>query len=465
FKGNQAFDLYLKCLQLILRRQVWFLIHEKGLPAELENVVIDLWALRILQLEEQIADVHGYDSQSHVFSTSENDPVSERETTKSKGRGSKLKSTPGLIDILALSYLGILTLRLPVTPGDILSWIKTKKMPYDKAIKYIPIAMRDRLPSNYHAILDPNATLKPERLYSAVIDLESIFEKEYGLVWPNINNHLLLFRYLKDLALPLELYEATIRLAGYLNYDFTYPIDGHRRLGIRYLPEAQLAACLVVCVKLMYPLDGQRRNPKTISEPAAIGMNWDDWYEQISSTRQSGFGSASTYTTDDLVELREQDVFAMSGNQLDQYLDWYQDTFIDETRTEQTEEGDFLNALYKLFPINPEPRSEPRNTPLENLADAEKLNLVRAIHGRIQHRQVIEEGKERPDTVRPGEMYIYYPKEKELPEQAKRFYGEVARISGLSLEMLIMAVFFAEKKIEKWEAIQRKKSKPDVLGI
>ena len=36
FKGREAFDLYLQCYQLILRHQIWFMVHSKGLPAELE---------------------------------------------------------------------------------------------------------------------------------------------------------------------------------------------------------------------------------------------------------------------------------------------------------------------------------------------------------------------------------------------------------------------------------------------
>ena len=36
FEGKEAFELYLISYQLILRKQIWWLVHEKGLPSELE---------------------------------------------------------------------------------------------------------------------------------------------------------------------------------------------------------------------------------------------------------------------------------------------------------------------------------------------------------------------------------------------------------------------------------------------
>ncbi len=48
--GPIARELFLECLQVVLRRQLAWLIHDKGLPAELEAVVRHLWDLRIQDL-------------------------------------------------------------------------------------------------------------------------------------------------------------------------------------------------------------------------------------------------------------------------------------------------------------------------------------------------------------------------------------------------------------------------------
>lgn len=34
--GRKGLELFLKCIQLILRKQVWVLVHQKGFPVQLE---------------------------------------------------------------------------------------------------------------------------------------------------------------------------------------------------------------------------------------------------------------------------------------------------------------------------------------------------------------------------------------------------------------------------------------------
>lgn len=305
--------------------------------------------------------------------------------------------------------------------------------------------MRSRLPNYYHNTLEPNVILKYERFYSNVIDLAASFKEEYGIVWPTLNHPLLLFRYLKDLALPLELYDATIRLARHLEYDFALPVDGQGMHSVRQIPECQITACLLVCVKLMYPFDGLKRSPKTTSEPAAASIDWDEWYKQISSLKQRNQGGLEQYTAEELMNLHERDVFKMSGNQLDQYLDWYQDSFIEDVLPVQDQ---FRTELYRLFPIDQNPNSSSNNAS-SGPGHKEKLEVVKAVHSSLLPQLAIPEGNEEPDTVRPGEKYKYYKKVEDLPERARRFYEEAAKVAGLSMDMLVMAVFFAEKKIEK----------------
>ncbi|KAF2257832.1 hypothetical protein CC78DRAFT_572905 [Lojkania enalia] len=465
YRGHQAFDHYLKCYQLILRHQVWFLVHEKGLPEELEGVISDLWTLRILKLNAKVAPIDGYDLPSQAFSSAQSDIESGNELFGAKRRNIKLKATPGLIDSLALCYLGIITLRLPVTPGDICKWTIDDSMPYQRAIQLLPLTMRGRLPPAYHAVLDPNSLLKLERFFSAIVDLSTAFQKEYGIIWPSLNSPLLIFRYLKELALPLELYDTTTRLASYLGYNFAFPTSVNGIIGIRNLPEAQLVACLVICVKVVYPFDGQQQYPRTTSEPAATTIDWEDWYKQISLPKMEQQGSSSKYTPEALANMQEQDIFSMSEDQLDQYLDWYQDTFIDEARIRQGGDGDFQSALYDMFPIDRTRPSKASNDQSERSTNQD-MEIIKAVHGNMRPRTVIRDHEGQEHIVRPGQRYKYYRKKEDLPEHAKRFYERAAKIAGLSLDMLIKAVFFAEQKVEKWRDKRRRwtGSKAIVLG-
>jgi RNA polymerase I-specific transcription initiation factor RRN7 len=459
--GRQAFDLYLKCLQLILRHQLWFLVHEKGLPAELETVTFDLWSLRVAQLGDRIVSgEHEIDSQSQIFSTieSEESDTSDNEQgmiTARKGRDQKLKGAPNLHDCVALCYLSLLTLRLPTTPGDIYSWVTDGKMAYRRAIKLLPLAMRDRLPPSYRAVLDPQTMMNYKRFYTTLTNLQISFEKDHGVVWPPINVPILLFRYLKELALPLELYSATLRLGELLGYDYALHYNDRQRLGVRNLPEAQLAGCLIVCVKLFYPFDKVKRYPTSSSEPTAAVVDWKKWCKAIkaSNTRQKEGNPG--LTTEDLTKLTESNVFDMQPNQLDQYLDFYADTFLDNAEIQRTSENStFRSQLYGWFPIEGETQHPPVQLS-DRPSHLQKLETVRAVHGKMKTRVAVGEEEAEPSTTRPGQMYPLWKKEQDVPERAKVLYEEAARIAGLSMNLMVSAVFFTEMRVEKWRKKQK----------
>ena len=87
-----------------------------GLPAELESVVKDLWALRLQVLKNKT--LPDFDGET-VFSSQ---PQTEDETESNHifGRNWKVRATalPTLVETLALCYLGMVLLRLPVSLGD-----------------------------------------------------------------------------------------------------------------------------------------------------------------------------------------------------------------------------------------------------------------------------------------------------------------------------------------------------------
>ena len=453
YKGQQGFDLYLKSAQLILRHQVWFLIYKRGLPVELETVVHDLWSLRIVQLEKKIGNTQSYESQSQyqVYSSNDSDTEAEVESLDPDSYEKMFKPTPNLIDCLALCYLAVVTLRLPTTLGDFLRWIIDAQMPYKRAIKHLPVTMRDRLAPTYHSLLDPNAVLSPERLHHYVLRNATILAKQYGVTWPKLNSPLLLFRLLKELALPLELYHATVRLAGYVGYSLALPSDGSANLDVRNIPEAQLVACLVVCIKLMYPLDKLSRHPKTSSEPAATSMDWDAWHQVL----KSHSSALSDRTQIQSTHVKEKDIFAMSDTELDQYLDWYQDSFINESVLSPNDDGGFRSEMFKMFPVDSKRPAEQLEKEVEH---TERLEVVKAVHATMKPQKAIAEGDGGPKIVRPGQTYQHYRKVEDLPQPASRLYEGVAGIIGLSLEMLVRAVWVTEKKMENWMVKQRKRA-------
>jgi RNA polymerase I-specific transcription initiation factor RRN7 len=149
--GNRGRELYLECLQTLLRKQVVWLISQKSLPPDLEVLVRDLWDLRIrgfsgltaakdegkVDSESQSSSQMTYFSSQSEHELSSNDgsaPGSSSSSTKIKDWSSERWALPKIVDTLALIYLGCLALGEPVRVGDIYRWAKTNQMPYLDAV-------------------------------------------------------------------------------------------------------------------------------------------------------------------------------------------------------------------------------------------------------------------------------------------------------------------------------------------
>lgn len=219
--GNEARELYLECLQLILRKQVAWLVGERRLPPELETVVRDLFDLRIrnfagLKAKKDVAtDLEsGADSgtDGELFS-SQAGSDSEASSATTRTSVSRAKSwtsepgqdwnLPGLFHCLALCYLGCLSLSLPVRVGHIYDWARSDRLLFLGAFDAVPREMIDRLPGSYQrALLVKNASLQGGELHHAVLELVLEYHLNYEMAFPPVNVPLLVFHYLRELALP-----------------------------------------------------------------------------------------------------------------------------------------------------------------------------------------------------------------------------------------------------------------------
>lgn len=139
--GIKGKSLYLEALQLVLRRQLIWLVKEKGHPPELDTVVRDLWAIRIAGLPEDMQESEGEGDQgSQMFSSSGFSSGGEEEADRTTRVAPRARSwdpdsssswpVPSMIDTLALCYLGCLLLRLPTTISDFHNWANDGNIPY-----------------------------------------------------------------------------------------------------------------------------------------------------------------------------------------------------------------------------------------------------------------------------------------------------------------------------------------------
>lgn len=112
--------------QIILWKHCHCLVHQKGFPAEFESVVRDLWALRLQLLSEKITALSDLETEGRTFSSqddAENDGEVDREGPGSKARR-RFEKPPALVETLGICYLAAILLRLPLSIGDLHSYVQ-----------------------------------------------------------------------------------------------------------------------------------------------------------------------------------------------------------------------------------------------------------------------------------------------------------------------------------------------------
>ena len=123
----------------------------------------------------------------------------------------------------------------------------------------------------------------------------------------------------------VDIYTAARRLAKLLKFDFTFPDDMNRQSQrpIAY-PETQIICLIIIATKLCQPFDDITRVPESITDPTALKINWEVWQKIMKDEPPKGFrkGQQIGVTDSEALQWNEQ--------KLDEYLDWYQRTWIDD---------------------------------------------------------------------------------------------------------------------------------------
>lgn len=460
--GKQALEHYLVCFQLVLWKQVSWLVSEKGLPAELETIVRDLWTIRLQTLQDKLEED---DTQAEQFFSSQTEAESDQENDTTSGNSGD--RPPRVLTGICLSFLGILLLGLPFTTADIHGWISDGGLLYYRAIRTLESGMKVRLPGRYHMLLDPQHALKPERISLALVDTISFFATKVGMAWPSLNTHLCLHRFVCILHLPIETYAATLRLAGLLDIDFSFDPSSVSKQPSASLrsPEARLAALLVVATKLLFPFDNIQRLPKRPTELAALGMDWERW-GKIRQRTSMGHDGGAPLRYQQALQTTENDVLNMSEDKLDQYMDWYQRMYVDEEAQETRKlgkEAGFRRAMYRMFPINrtasERDDAEGKEPLIETSLATDSENLLKDVQAALKPLRVLSEeaaAEAHATPDRPGNYYKRHRTVMELHGLTKAFHEDAAKLAGLSLESMLSGVFALEKRLEQWESQARR---------
>nr|OQO24931.1 hypothetical protein B0A51_10626 [Rachicladosporium sp. CCFEE 5018] len=465
FEGSKAVEYYLIALQVVLRKQVKWLVDEGKVSVEIEGIVRELWALRLRKVQFRDGYESGTDTegQSQIFSSqSDGESGTETNASQSSRRKASTSGIATLVDTLALCYIATLLLRLPVTITDILSLADTGSLPYYQAIRLVQKSLTEKLPGQYQSLLEPQTTLKAEDLQRRVFDTAKQFHEDFGISMPAVNHPLLLYRWMRTLALPIEVFAATTRLARMLGLEFGFLFESVRRsdFPLRY-PEARLMALLVVATKLLFPCDDRERHPATLQDLAALRIDWDAWEKAQTDLVKAKTEKQSTpMSHSETFALTDTDCQNMGDEDLDRYLDWYQTNLANETVREQGragKEADFRRTMMGMFPM---PLSTEKTTPMASSKSPEQRDKLsqhlRETQANLTTLSVVSKPASDDKVNRAGTYYNRYREASELIGPIRVLYENASELGGTSLLGLVKAVFAVELRLEKLETRMRK---------
>ncbi|OQN98084.1 hypothetical protein B0A48_15916 [Cryoendolithus antarcticus] len=467
-EGSKLVEYYLMALQVVLRKQVKWLVDEGKVSVEIEGIVRELWALRLRKVQFRDGYESGTDTegQSQIFSSqSEGESGTVTNASQTSRRKASTSEIATLVDTLALCYIATLLLRLPVTIADYISLADKGSLPYYSAIRLVQKSLTEKLPGQYQSLLEPQTILKAEDLQRRIFDTAKQFHEDFGMGMPAVNHPLLLYRWMRALALPIEVFATTTRLARMLGLDFGYLFEGARRseFPVRY-PEVRLMALVVVVTKLLFPCDDHERHPASAQDMSAMRMNWDAWQKSQSSDAEKA-PKPEPMSNSDAFAITDTDCLNMGDEDLDRYLDWYQNNLASESVREQGragKEADFRRTMMGLFPA---PLSTDKTTPIVTSKAPEQLDELsqhlRETQANLTTLSVVSKTASDDKVNRAGTYYRRYREASELIGPIRVLYEKASDLGGTSLSSLVKAVFAVELRLEKLETRTRKEEASD----
>lgn len=233
------------------------------------------------------------------------------------------------------------------------------------------------------------------------------------------------------------------------------------------MPEIQLVCLLIIAVKLFHPFDGLTRQVRSLADSAAMTIDWATWVDVQSSHYVRATGEAHLERGSE-INVTEKDVMSMPGELLDEYMDWYERTFVDETRVEEKARG-LPKQLLDMFPTSRIDGSSPTPYNYNQMAAEDQETIDKRLNvviGKLHLRDVVFDESEdfagvHEDSTRIGSFYKRYRKIEDLTPHAKAFHEAVAEAIGVKLETLILAVGQVERRLVKWREAKVKADKEE----
>ena len=131
-------------------------------------------------------------------------------------------------------------------------------------------------------------------------------------------------------------------MATLLGVDFRYPLKCKRSSRLLQTPETQLMSLIVIATNLCHPFDDVVRFPENESDPTTVKIDWEKWRQGMIEKPMDKLRRGEE------IKVTDADVYNMSGKEMDDYLDWYQRTWVDD-RDQKSMNPRRLGRMYRML--------------------------------------------------------------------------------------------------------------------
>ncbi|CAG8472974.1 5643_t:CDS:2 [Diversispora eburnea] len=261
--------LFMVSTQFVLRKLIHILIHEMGFPPQFERAPVE---------------------SDNEFG----DATTKEKSIEEKFRMSNILYEFKLSYLLCILHLGCIWMRFPVLMNDIHRWANSGRLPFKEVHREIPESIKAILRGKFLSKLFHVKRLNSVyRLSLMEHTFVKFYNKYYGIVFPEINSSPVLYRFIRDLMLPIETYSVAKELLQLINLKLDWS------QAAQYHPDNLLLGIVIVVTKLIYGLD---HNKSDSDEIIQYFPTFEDWIKKLSDRHDKLFQQEIPW---DFVDIKE----------------------------------------------------------------------------------------------------------------------------------------------------------------
>ncbi|KZO97948.1 hypothetical protein CALVIDRAFT_535544 [Calocera viscosa TUFC12733] len=347
---------------------------------------------------------------------------------------------------LAVLLCALWVLRVPATYGDLIRLVETYDLPYLAPLHHLPPELTLHLSMSAIKGLSPRFPPTAMRLHALASQLARGLAG-FGILIPELNAAPVLWSVVRTLNGSPLLYMLSKKLLASLNVPLTLhpslsalhahldPSQQSRKKHENIPAELALAAGVVLCLKLMYGLDGTGRAPREERDPLAGMPRVDEWLESLRREKER---------KDIYAAPSELSVLDMTDAEMDAYLDFSQRALVDPREGIDHPDQELKD---EFFPLPSLPAAEPA-TPAVTYPPYSEFTATAL--------------SKDPDAVLPGNQHLIYShldKTGTIPEEYELVLQIVADWARVDLEDVLMVVETYERRLQRSWTEERRAAK------